>query len=166
MKTAPDRSSEEILLEAQAESLEVLLPRLMRQVFTIDPEHPTAEMPLAQLRLCSTLMHSTHSLSGIAEELGVSVSAATQIADRLEKTGLVERISCTEDRRVKRLQLTPQGAEVMESRRQTRVQHVRLLLEHLREPRRNEVIAAIEEMLEAAQRSRGGTSVSSKTRTL
>lgn len=137
-------------LSSQAEALESLLPRLMRQLFTIDPEHPTAEMPLAQLRLCYLLMERSRSLTSIAEELGISVSAATQIADRLERTQIVERLPSSDDRRMKQLQLTSQGQKIMESRRQTRVEYARKALEHLPESRREMVLEALNELLSAA----------------
>ena len=138
-------------LDQQAEDLEGLLPRLMRQLFTIDPEHATAELPLAQLRLCYTLMSGSRSLTSIAEELSVSVSAATQLADRLERANLVARVVCAEDRRVKRLKLTDYGANAMESRRRIRVEYARKALEHLPEARRELVLEILGEMLSAAK---------------
>ena len=78
--------SEELLL-VQAGKLESLLPTLMRRLFTLDPSHPANDLPLAQLRVCTILQAGPRTVSAIGEELRISVSAATQIADRLEKAG-------------------------------------------------------------------------------
>ena len=45
-------------------------------------------------------------MSSLGRELGVSLSAITQIADRLERAGLVTRVAKGGDRRVRRLELT------------------------------------------------------------
>ena len=48
-------SPSEAALNAQATQLEELLPRILRRLFTLEPDHPVAEMPVAQLRACSIL---------------------------------------------------------------------------------------------------------------
>src|SRR5207245_7427659 len=95
--------SEDTLL-TQAASLESLLPKLMRRLFTLDPSHPANELPVAQLRVCTILQSGPRTVSAIGEELRISVSAATQIADRLERSGLVERVAEPDDRRMKKVQ--------------------------------------------------------------
>lgn len=46
----------------------------------------------------------------LAQEWGCDPSNATFIIDRLARAGLAERRACDEDRRIKRVRLTPQGA--------------------------------------------------------
>ena len=46
-----------------------------------------AELPLAQLRVCGVLCDGPRPMSAVSRELGVSLSAMTQIADRLERAG-------------------------------------------------------------------------------
>ena len=106
--------SEDTLL-TQAADLEALLPKLMRRLFTLDPSHPANELPVAQLRVCTILQAGPRTVSAISEELGISVSASTQIADRLERAGFVERVAGQDDRRMKKLQLTLHGAEVLQA---------------------------------------------------
>jgi len=53
---------------------------------------PAVELPLAQLKVCSLLYGGPLSMSAWAE-LGVSLSAMTQIADRLERARLVKRVN-------------------------------------------------------------------------
>ena len=141
--------NEETLL-AQAATLESLLPKLMRRLFTLDPSHAANELPVAQLRICTILQAGPRTVSTISEELGISVSAATQIADRLERAGFVERVAGRDDRRMKQLQLTAHGAEVMQSRRETRVRRAAAALEQLPLPARAEVLQALHVLLDAS----------------
>src|SRR5205807_4800056 len=141
--------SEELLL-VQAAKLESLLPKLMRRLFTLDPSHPANELPVAQLRVCTILQSGTRTVSAIGEELRISVSAATQIADRLEKAGLVERVAEPDDRRMKKVQLTAHGTEVMRSRRERRVQGAAAALEQITPSARAEVLDALQVLLDAS----------------
>jgi DNA-binding MarR family transcriptional regulator len=139
---------DETLLD-QAESLECLLPALMRRLFTLDPDHPTTELPLAQLRVCTVLQAGPRTMTALSEELGLSVSAVTQIADRLERAGFVERVGEPDDRRVRNLQLTPEGAAMMRSRREVRVRRMAEALERLSPEMRRTVLQALHALLDA-----------------
>ena len=61
-------------------------------------------------------------MSVLSRELGVSLSAMTQIADRLERARLVKRQFEGTDRRVRSLQLTSRGQKIMQAREEARVQ--------------------------------------------
>ena len=135
----------------QAVELEILLPRIMRTIFSLKTSHPTTELPLTQLRLCLTLMNGSLSLSNVADELKISPSAATQIADRLEKIGMVERICCPDDRRVKKLKLTELGYETMRERQEERIQDAEAALGKLTLERRESLMEGLRELLAAAQ---------------
>src|ERR1041384_4601079 len=130
-------------LEQQASWLESLLPKLMRHLFSLDPEHPAMELPLAQLRVCTVLQSGPRPISALGEELGISVSAVTQIADRLERSGFLERVAEKDDRRMKKLRLTPHGAQVMNSRREARVRRAREALATLPPANREAVLKAV-----------------------
>src|SRR5580704_18080599 len=110
MKKEPCQNSEDLcpedVLQEQALQLESLLPALNRKLFTLVPDHPSAEIPMAQLRTCSILQFGPRTMTSLSEELGISLSAMTQIADRMERAGLVERIMMREDRRQRLLQLS------------------------------------------------------------
>ncbi len=108
---------------------------------------------MTQLRLCLTLMNGSMSLSNIAEELKTSPSAATQIADRLEKIGMVERVCCPDDRRVKKLKLTELGYETMRERQEERIQDAEAALGNLTLERRESLMEGLRELLAAAQES-------------
>jgi DNA-binding MarR family transcriptional regulator len=63
-------------------------------------------------------------MSALSRELGISLSAVTQVADRLERSGLVERITEAGDHRVKSLQLTERGRQVVEARNKNRAERI------------------------------------------
>ena len=139
-------------IDQQAAQLEAMLPVLMARLFRLDPDHPLAEMPLAQLRICVFLQSGPRPMSAISEEFKTSVSAVTQMADRLERGDLVERITDCDDRRQKMLALTEFGARVMRTRREMRVNRVHEALKQLSPEIREMLITAIGEFREAAKR--------------
>lgn len=144
-------------IEYLAARVESLMPRIARRLFTIEVNHPSAELPSAQARVCSfLLMFGESSISDVAEELGVSTSAATQIADRLERTGMVERFSRIDDRRVKLLRLTDQGIDMMQARRERRVQRATAALERLTPHDRVQLIEGLGKLLDASLSLGGG----------
>ena len=63
-------------------------------------------------------------MSALGRELGVSLSAMTQIADRLERASLVDRVNQGADRRVRLLQLTEKGQEMMRRHDEVRVRRI------------------------------------------
>ena len=147
--TAADTVSE------RAQYAERLLPEIARRLFTLDPAHPLADLPNAQLKICSLLLGGPRTMSQISEELSISVSAVTQIADRLEKADLVERQPVNKagcgDRRARYLALTPHGARLMESRRQERAERVASALANLSKPDQERVVGALEMLLSACR---------------
>ncbi|BDI34214.1 MarR family transcriptional regulator [Capsulimonas corticalis] len=139
-------------LSDQARQLEDLLPRLNRRLFEIPPGDPTGDLPLAQLRVCAFLLSGPSGMTALAEELEISVSAATQLADRLERAGLIQRISDPIDRRIRHISLTEHGVEVMETRRRRRVSRVREALAQLDLPDRAAALSALTTLLDATRR--------------
>jgi MarR family transcriptional regulator, organic hydroperoxide resistance regulator len=83
-------------------------------------KHGVLGAQLAELDLTTVQAHALRRLdperplamSALAEALYCHASNVTGIVDRLESRGLVERTPGAEDRRVKTLVLTPEGAEV------------------------------------------------------
>jgi DNA-binding MarR family transcriptional regulator len=73
----------------------------------------------------------------------------TQIADRLESAGLVERLAGNKDRRTRNLQLTGRGAEMLSIRRQRRVRRVLEVLKELSPADRVKVVEALTTLLAA-----------------
>lgn len=138
-------------IDIQAADIEQMLPRMMRRMFSLGINEGVSDLPVAQLRMCTYLLgEGSSSVSEIAEELGTSVSATTQIADRLEKTGLVHREAGLQDRRVRLLSLTEHGRALMGARRDRRVARVVEVLGTMPPELRCEVRAAIKALLAAS----------------
>jgi DNA-binding MarR family transcriptional regulator len=137
---------ERITLE-QARAIASLLPTIMRQLFTGDD--PAEDLPLAQLRVCSILEHGPRSMSTLSRELGVSLSALTQIADRLERAELVSRVAEENDRRIRCLQLSQHGQRIMRHREEFRVRQVLAVLNQIPPTGRMQIREALEILLEA-----------------
>lgn len=136
----------------QAEAVAALLLGLARQLFRLDG-NPAAELPLAQVRVCGLLYDGPQSMSALARELGVSLSAMTQIADRLERARLVKREAHGSDRRVRWLQLTPRGEKMMRVGEDARVQRVSAVLEQLSAKERRQVLGTLESLMSACATS-------------
>ncbi|HLJ54678.1 MAG TPA: MarR family transcriptional regulator [Chthonomonadaceae bacterium] len=125
------------------------MPTILRRLFTIGQSGPLADMPLAQLRICSFLQDGPKSMSSVAEELAISTSAVTQLADRMERSGLVERVAAPCDRRLKHLRLTPRAEQMMSERRASRTGRARDALVMLPAQQRDDLIEALEQLLKA-----------------
>ena len=102
------RSVDELSLHEQSARIAGILPVLMRSLGSPD-DRLSVSLPLAQLRLCRVLYDGPRPMSVLSQELGVSLSALTQMADRLERAKLVARVASGKDRRVRHLQLTERG---------------------------------------------------------
>jgi DNA-binding MarR family transcriptional regulator len=133
----------------EAETVASLLPAIMRQLFTLDND-PAANLPLTQIRVCFNLLDGPRQMSTLSHELGVTLSAMTQIADRMERTKLVCRVAEEKDRRVRCLQLTPRGETIMRRHENLRIRSIAAVIEHLSPNERKELIAALETLLRAS----------------
>jgi DNA-binding MarR family transcriptional regulator len=139
--------SQQELLEV-AEAVAALVPRLVRGLNTSEKD-PAGDLPLAQLRLCGILSEGLRPMSALSRDLGVSLSALTQIADRLERARLVKRVAEGNDRRVRCLQLTVRGEKMMRKRREDRVLRTLAVLEPLAEQEREAVRSSLEILVDA-----------------
>jgi len=137
-------------LGRQAAELASLLSRLVRSISTFDENDPTMHLPIAQLRVCNILSDGPLTISALARELGTTVSAATQIADRLEATGTVERVPGQHDRRTKSLRLTDQGTTLLRGRRQRRETRAAAVLGEMSPAMRARVLETLRDLLVAS----------------
>lgn len=94
---------------------DALLMALVRDLLYV--EDRTSDLPLRQLHVCAALQAAPQTMSELSRKLGVSMSAMTQIADRLERSGMASRQSNEPDRRVRRLILTPRSPGDASSRK-------------------------------------------------
>jgi MarR family transcriptional regulator, organic hydroperoxide resistance regulator len=159
MPETAERRIPDPVLSAQASRLESGLPAVMRSLFWTDPSHPLAELPLGQFRLCILLFREgRRTMSQVGEDLNISVSAVTQMADRLERVGLVERLSDSGgDRRTRYLQLTASGLELMQERSAMRHARAEAALRLLTPEQRETILDALD-TLRTVSRSLGSAS--------
>ena len=80
------------------------------------PSWMEMDLTFGQLRLLHLLAHQGQlSIGQIAERFGVSLTAASQFADRVERQGLVQRQHRSDDRRVVECSLTETGRNLVAS---------------------------------------------------
>lgn len=140
-------------LKDQAKMVTSALSRIIRRFFTIDADDPATELPVAQIRVCSILRDGPRTMSALSHDLGISLSAITQIADRLERAGLVERTSMPKDRRVKSLRLTAYGVDVIGRRVEKRVGRIFEALMRMPPDSREAVLMGLHTLLESGHGS-------------
>ncbi len=101
--------------------LDEVMDKAMRRLHQELWRQAPPEMTPAQFHICRRLLQQgSMAVTEVAEELGVSPSAVTSMADRLAEAGLVVRERDPGDRRVVRLYLTPDGERVVRRCQETR----------------------------------------------
>jgi DNA-binding MarR family transcriptional regulator len=106
-----------------------------------------AEMSMSHFHLMSMLdRHGSMAMSRIADLLGVSVSNATGLIDRIEERGLVERIRVPEDRRVVHVQLTDKGRQTLHEVELFKEDMIHGILNRLDERQLRRVAAAMSDL--------------------
>lgn len=90
--------------------------------------------PLSWLEMLSAIQRSPSGpprMSELAEWLTLSRGGITKLVDRLQEAGYLERVSCADDRRSLRAELTPAGEKMLEEMQAVYEaeleQHLRLL---------------------------------------
>ncbi|HEY2883001.1 MAG TPA: MarR family transcriptional regulator [Pirellulales bacterium] len=146
-RASAEVTSAEPSTQLQARELTSLFLKLTRQLLAVDDL--AADLPLRQLRVCMQLYEGPRSMTALSRELGVSLSAMTQIADRLERARLVKRSFEGSDRRVRSLQLTPRGQKLMQQREQARIKRAAEAVSNMQENGRTEVLCALRRLLAA-----------------
>jgi DNA-binding MarR family transcriptional regulator len=156
VEEGPERMEETTLLR-QAEAIASLMPLVARGLMAVDNDDAADDLPLAQLRVCGVLEEGPQSMSALSRELGMSLSAMTQIADRLVRSQWVCRVAEGRDRRVRHLRLTPHGVDMMRARKKARVERILSVLGYLSAKERTQVLTALEILWRASQASRTPT---------
>jgi DNA-binding MarR family transcriptional regulator len=135
-------------IEAQARLLDGIFKAIGRKVLVDDD--PASELPLRQFRVCAALLEGPRSMKDLSLELGVSQSAVTQLADRLETAGMVTRVAAGDDRRVRSLQLTPRAENLLRRREESRIGRVASILERMAPADRAAVLSSLAALRDAA----------------
>jgi DNA-binding MarR family transcriptional regulator len=133
----------------QAREVDATFRALARRVLVDDD--PASELPLRQFRVCAALFEGTRSMKELSQELGVSQSAITQIADRLEAAGMVTRGAVGDDRRVRNLELTPRARQLLRRREEGRIERVSDILQQISPSDRDAMMRALAVLKGAAE---------------
>ena len=116
------------------------------------------DLTLTQLKLLSTLYELPEpqvlSVKEAAEELGISLPAASRAIDPLVKRRLVVRKEDEYDRRVKRVRLTARGEAAVARLLATRVAAAESVLERFTAVQRGKLADALTEILDRPEISR------------
>jgi len=128
--------------ESQAEAVHSTLRTLVRSLLSVDDS--MMDLPLRQLKVCMSLYRHSRAMSDIGRELGLSPSAVTQVSDRLERRGLIERVPQDEDRRVRKLRLTRKGQQIVRAREEKQLRQIAAALERLSERETERLMAGLE----------------------
>lgn len=75
------------------------------------------DLPMPQFEVLLRLGRSPGdelTMSALAHQLGVTSGGATRLVDRVLEQGWVQRRTCTADRRVQHVRLTPEGRALLE----------------------------------------------------
>ena len=138
-------------VQAQARELDAILMALGRQI--LKDNDPVGELPLRQLRVCMMLWAGSRAMSDLSRELGVTLSAMTQIANRLERAGMVTRGFETTDRRVRQLSLTPRAQRMLHVRQESRISRIATVLDRIEPVARGKALAALDALRSVAEAS-------------
>jgi DNA-binding MarR family transcriptional regulator len=139
------------LTEVVREWSEVFMHRSMRDFKRFMDE---TDLSFSQISVLMGLKHGGNSgVSGIGDQMGVTNAAASQAVDRLVHLGLIERTEDPEDRRAKRLALTPKGRTLIEKGIQARSQWIEGLTDALTAEQQSMIVSALTRLTEAASKT-------------
>lgn len=114
---------------SHTDAVHTALRTVVRNLLGVDDS--MMDLPLRQLKVCVSLYGQSRSMSEIGRDLKLSPSAVTQVSDRLERRGLIERVFQDEDRRVRKLRLTRKGQQLVRSREKKQLRRIAAALDTL-----------------------------------
>ena len=111
-------------------------------------------LSVVQLRALTVLRDAgAANLNQLAGGMGVAVSTASRLADRLVAADLVDRQPSARSRREVALRVTPRGADLLERYDGLRLVELRDLLDDLPPDRREGVVDALAELAATSRRA-------------
>ena len=109
-------------------------------------------LSFSQINILMRLVHGGNTgVSEVGSQLGVTNAAASQAVDRLVQLGLIERTEDPEDRRAKKLALTPKGRTLIEKGIEVRSQWVEGITVALTPEQQGMIISALTLLTAAAR---------------
>ncbi|HBQ94884.1 MAG: MarR family transcriptional regulator [Sulfobacillus benefaciens] len=135
------------------EQIQKLFPRIMRYL------EDEASRELIGLEVTPSQMNALFALYGVndlpmgelADQMGLTESAATRLVDRLINMNLVRRERDEQDRRVVRVRLSTYGKQLAELVFERRQEQVMRFAKRLEQPARNALIYGLSHLLEVFQ---------------
>jgi len=109
---------------------------------------------MSQCQAMSVLSNSgTMRMSDLAKQLGVTMSAATNLADRLLEAGIAEREHDPDDRRLVKLRLTEEGTKALERDRANLAEFWTGVFDRVSSEERQAFFDVYEEVLRLAEKT-------------
>lgn len=102
--------------------------------------------------LCIIYEKGQITMGELCKEISSACSTATDLADKLEKAGYVERLREKRDRRVVRLNILPKGEKLIKSVIERRAEKLGLILETFEEEDRMKTISFLETLTDKLER--------------
>ena len=132
---------------SQSDAVHAALRTVVRNLLGVDDS--MMDLPLRQFKVCLTLYRQSRSMSEISRELKLSPSAVTQVSDRLERRGLIERVFQDEDRRVRKLRLTRKGQQLVRTRERKQLRRITAALDTLTPNELGQVMTGLETLAQS-----------------
>jgi len=135
--------------EVLREWAEVFMRRSMGDIVQLSKQ---SGLSMSQLGALFRLHRSGFcGVSNIGDHLGVTHAAASQMVDRLVQQGLLERAEDLDDRRVKKITLSPKGRKLVEESIEARRRWVEQLTDKLTVEEQESISAALVTLTAAAR---------------
>ena len=135
-----------------------ILDTFVEALFRIMLDHHQAhvvemELTLVQAQALKVLRASPLSTGKLAEQLGISAPAVTQLTDRLARKHLIERFTVKTDRRAVMVATTEKGGRVIDEFRKRRNEVFAATLSRLSEADQTEVLNALSKFVTVLHRN-------------
>ena len=131
MRTAKDRTGDASIRQELLDAIVGDIASIMRHVADWHvPEFLAVDVTMSQAKLLYLVTAQPGIvMTGLAAQLGVSLSTVSGLVDRLVDHGYLERREDPADRRQQRVSVTPEGATVVERMREMNDHQLRTLLD-------------------------------------
>jgi len=142
--------------QAKIAWIERVLPGLARDLLGASSlDDPVAQLPIAQFRLIRALPFDDvgETMGRLSERMHMLPSALTQAANRVVRTGLVERVPDPDDRRLVRLRLTASGRKWTDERSRRRQERLGLIWGHIDQQDRVGLLEAVQTLERISRRA-------------
>lgn len=126
--------------------MRIVMQHSMRNFMLYAKEH---NYSMAQLNALFRIHHkNTCGVSDLAEEMGVTSAAASQLLEKLVQQGLAVRTEDPQDRRTKRVALTAAGQQIVQQSIEARQSWLTQLAGRLSASEQKQVSAALQLLIE------------------